>query len=485
MTAGAHPHGGRANGWWAAVALLAGAAAGAAAAVIPNPALLIAGALALGIAVVVVTRPEAALLGMALFAGLNLARVATDFHGAPSLFQPYLLLVGAGLALRWMMTGERPHGGGRALLMSGAFLLVAAGSLLVAGDAAAGRTELQILAKDVAVAVLAGLLLHRASSLRKVIWALVACGAVLGTISVFQYVTGSFGNSFLGFGQSAVQNIVGGTDDIRISGPLDDPNFYAQWLVMLLPLALDRMWNEPHRRLRITAGYSAAVLVAAGVLTFSRGGALALAAVLVLMLVKHPPRVRTVIGMGLAALLVVPMLPQGYVERLTTLGQIGTVDGTTDGSIRARTAETAASVEMFADHPLLGVGYGNYLARYSGYVRDTGVEQRNKDREAHNLYLEVAAETGVIGLGAFALLIGGAFLSLRAARNRFRAAGLPGEAGLAYALMVALAGYLITSVFLHMDYARLIWLLLGVAFALPAVAAREDAALRTEAGAAV
>jgi hypothetical protein len=76
-------------------------------------------------------------------------------------------------------------------------------------------------------------------------------------------------------------------------------------------------------------------------------------------------------------------------------------------------------------------------------------------------------------------MLGGAFWAARSARRRWRAAGREAEAGLAYAITAALAGWSATSLFLHLDFARPFWVLLGIAFALPRLAAA-DAALDTE-----
>ncbi|MBP1632911.1 MAG: hypothetical protein H6Q11_1199, partial [Acidobacteria bacterium] len=67
-----------------------------------------------------------------------------------------------------------------------------------------------------------------------------------------------------------------------------------------------------------------------------------------------------------------------------------------------------------------------------------------------------------------------------AGRRRWRAVGREAEANLAYAVGAALTGWLATSVFLHLDFARPVWLLLGLAFALPRLAAA-DAAAESEA----
>ncbi len=480
MTAGTHPGAAleapRAPAAWAAAALAAGAVAGLGALALPQPALVIGAAVAVVLTVLVVADPDWALGAVAAFAVLNLANVATDFHGAPSLFTPLLALIALGIVFRWMARGERPAGGGRAAVFVAIYGTVALASLLVAADFGTGTLEAGNLFKDAALAILAGLLLRRTASLRRVVWVMVAAGALLATLTTFQFLTGAFGTTFLGFGQSAVQNIVGGVDDVRISGPIGDPNFFAQLLVLLIPLALDRAFAEPRGSRRLAAWYAAAVMAASVVFTFSRGGILAMGVVVLLMLLRRPAHWRALAALALAAALAVPFLPSGYLDRLTTLGQVGTVESTTDVSIRGRTAEAGAAWAMFMDRPLTGVGLGNFSGHYQEYARGLGIEVKRVDRQPHNLFLEVAAETGIPGLFAFGTLIGGALFATAAARRRWRAAGREAEAGLAYAVGAALVGWLATSAFLHLDFARPWWLLMGLAFALPRLAAGDAAA---------
>jgi putative inorganic carbon (HCO3(-)) transporter len=476
---GAAPEVPRPQAVWVAAGLAAGGAAGLAAVVLPNPLLALVALAAVAVAAAVIVNPEWALYAIAAFAVLNLANVATDFYGAPSLFQPLLALAAIGIAYRWVSRARPPRGGGRAAAFILPYATVALASLLFASDLAVGRTALESLLKDAVVAVLVGLLLTRAVAVRGVVWILVAGGGLLATVSGFQFITGSFGSSYLGFGQSAVQTIVGAVNESRISGPIGDPNFYAQWLVMLFPLALDRAWGEHRLGLRVAAAYSAAAMAASVIFTFSRGGALALIAVVLLMLLRRPARWKTLAVLATAAVVSFPFLPSNYLARLTEIGQVGTVDSTTDPSIRGRTAEVAAGWEMFVDNPLTGVGIGNYTVRYEEYAHDLGIDDRRVVRQPHNLYLELAAETGLPGLAAFGVMLGGAFASLAAARRRFLVAGHQAQADTTYALGVALVAWLLTSAFLHLDFARPLWLLLGVAFALPRVAATEAEAVET------
>jgi O-antigen ligase len=142
--------------------------------------------------------------------------------------------------------------------------------------------------------------------------------------------------------------------------------------------------------------------------------------------------------------------------------------------LRNRQAEGATAIRMFLDKPLLGIGYGNYLSSYTSYSRDLGMDLTRKPREAHNLYLEAAAEMGVPGILALIGVFGAAFVALSTGRRRFREMGDLRTDSLGHAIGVALVGYLLTSIFLHMAFARLMWLLVGMALAFPSTARSEN-----------
>jgi O-antigen ligase len=77
---------------------------------------------------------------------------------------------------------------------------------------------------------------------------------------------------------------------------------------------------------------------------------------------------------------------------------------TADGANEGRLAIYAANLELIGDHPLLGVGFGNYrrdARRY--YEKHPGADRRS---HAHNTFLQVAAEAGAAGLVAFCYVFG-------------------------------------------------------------------------------
>ena len=71
---------------------------------------------------------------------------------------------------------------------------------------------------------------------------------------------------------------------------------------------------------------------------------------------------------------------------------------------RERRAHWGAAARMVVDHPVLGIGAGGFDEHFRGDT--TEWRFRISQGHAHNAYLQVAAETGVIGLAAYLGLLG-------------------------------------------------------------------------------
>jgi O-antigen ligase len=114
-------------------------------------------------------------------------------------------------------------------------------------------------------------------------------------------------------------------------------------------------------------------------------------------------------GLLAAWLATLGLVPAGEFSRVLDAVGLGGVSfgHVTDANFSAveRAAHWLAGVRMFADHPLLGVGIGNYAAAYPAYHPRGWYAAL---AHAHNYYINVAAEAGVIGLAAYVLLAGSA-----------------------------------------------------------------------------
>ena len=228
----------------------------------------------------------------------------------------------------------------------------------------------------------------------------------------------------------------------------------------------------------------------ATVFTYSRGGALALFAVLLLSALVRGISVRAIALGAIPILALLWMaLPDEFAQRLTTLAQL--LPGSDevlrpDSSFSERRLFTAAAWRMFEDSPLLGIGAGNYSFHFLEYAQQVGSEARlyvtpTEGYYPHNLYLEVAAETGVVGLAVFGLALAACFAHLWQARVLLLANGERSTAALATACSIALGGYLLTSLFLHGDFIRYWWLLAGFAAGFHNVAAETRSACQQNA----
>jgi O-antigen ligase len=130
---------------------------------------------------------------------------------------------------------------------------------------------------------------------------------------------------------------------------------------------------------------------------------------------------------------------------------------------------------MVEEEPLQGVGAGNFPVSSVHYLLQPGAIERadyivGSPKVAHNTYLELWAELGIVGLVLFLILAGSClYAALRAARS-FGRQGDERMEIIARALFVALAALLAADFFGSRLANKEIWLLLGLAPALLAIA---------------
>lgn len=226
------------------------------------------------------------------------------------------------------------------------------------------------------------------------------------------------------------------------------------------------------------SGVGAAVL-AAGLLADARSGQLTLR--------WGPPVALLVVALATTGLLHrAPIMtgPAGPVTLAQRLGASAAVldGGARDATLAHRRFLWRAALEMIRRDPLLGAGYGQFAARL-GEVRvdlrqDTlytslrPSQQRELTPYAHNEFLHLLAETGLVGLVAFLALLAGAGRSL--ARALTSASG-HGAAWGAAAALTALLIHGLVSYPLHMAVSSYVfWLLLGITFSLQNTSTSDD-----------
>jgi O-antigen ligase len=298
---------------------------------------------------------------------------------------------------------------------------------------------------------------------------------------VYQYLTGTFTADYGGFAQATVRQIVDGVNLYRLAGPIGDPNFYALILLVTVPLGLALVASQLHPLARLAVAASIVLTGTTVLLTYSRGGALVLVIGCLLALVRVRVPVARLVPLVVALPIAVVLVPTPVWERMGTVlrpfqdtAQAGRV---IDTSVELRLGAQRVALEMFLDSPFVGVGAGNYPVLYQEYSQRLGVTAVASEFHPHNLYLQVAAETGSVGLLTFLPVVFGLLLAL----ERMRHATRPGTSQtrewlqLTFGVELALGCYLLASLMLHGSYPRYLWMLLARAVAAQRVAPGQPA----------
>jgi O-antigen ligase len=142
-------------------------------------------------------------------------------------------------------------------------------------------------------------------------------------------------------------------------------------------------------------------------------------------------------------------------------------------SMKDRGAMWTTGAEIFKKHPIIGNGINTFFGLYREMRNDEW--KGEKGSYAHNCYLQMAADTGVLGLGAFLLFI--AALIGRAVRF-LRIKGDPFYHSLGTGLVIGLSAFLMHSFFdtnlYSLNLASLFWISSGILASVLNVARNEE-----------
>jgi O-antigen ligase len=290
-------------------------------------------------------------------------------------------------------------------------------------------------------------------------------------VVVVGFVVGSAVSVFAGLAltglhplRSAVQSAAIGD---RLSGGLADPNYLAAGLVPAIVLGSVLLGSVRSLLGRLGLVVCIALCGVGLVATESRGGLVAAAVAAVASLVVFRQRARV----ALCLLLVVSVGGVYAAGSPTTLQRIGDLDG--GGSGRSDLWHVAWRIG--ATQPIHGIGLNNFVARSQDFVREPGALREvhvivEQPVLVHNTYLQIWAETGLIGLALFVVVVGGLLAAALRAAQRLHARGDPTLATLAQGVFVAQISVLVALVFLSAGTDPRWWTLFGLGPAMLAVA---------------
>jgi O-antigen ligase len=314
--------------------------------------------------------------------------------------------------------------------------------------------------------------------MRVLLAVLLATGALAALQGIYQFLFQVGPEGFVLFGRF-----------MRAFGTFEQPNPYGGYLGLTLPLAVGivlggilPLAGRVRTRWLVGAAVAGILMLAALIMSWSRGAWLGFAAGLAAMVAAVAARsgraavvaLVLVVLVGYVALAGGLGLPPALAQRFSdflpyvSLTDVRGVE-VTDANfpVLERMAHWQSALGMWTDHPWLGVGAGNYEVMYASYALPLWPLALG---HAHNYYLNIGAEAGLLGLAVYLVLWGAAALAVwRATRQ---------ASGLCQAVSLGILGVTVhlsvhnvfDNLFVHSMYLQL-GILLGL---IPVLTRRSD-----------
>jgi O-antigen ligase len=415
--------------------------------------------LSVGALVIPSGRPVITAFVVALVVGSAGSHLLPTVAGVEVTSWIFLLLAATGLMARSI--GARKWRSRLSVAELGSLVLVVAGLAAALGAANTSGSVAGALTMGQHVCILIAIV-SMPARMRNVRWVL--AGLLVGVL--FQVVVGLVE---LGMGQTIYYSLWKPLEAatwrgfLRVASTPADPNYFALGLVSTIPLVIAARTFWPRvPRFAVYAGVSLWLVMIAS--TFSRAGyagLLAAGALGILFTRGHRRWViaGTVLLAAAAAWFLFPEAIAPFTGRFASIGANG------DASILMRAAAQRAAAQAFVDHPLFGIGLGQFVSQlgpqYLYAVSGLVVSEIN----VLNSYLLIACETGIIGLGGFLVAVGWTLRKLRRTAGMLRdAAALEDRmlGTLARHLWASLIVWSLVSLTLDSVHSPIQWALLGL-----------------------
>ena len=253
----------------------------------------------------------------------------------------------------------------------------------------------------------------------------------------------------LGLAEQNTQRVAG-----AIKGLFDNSNDLALHFVTIIPISIALALEKKNPLRKIVFFGITLLMIAAVIITFSRGGFLGLIAVSLVMVRKFGRRSKTTAlgALVLGIIFFLAVAPGSYSGRLATI-----FDSASDitGSSSQRTEIFKRSLLVALRYPLFGVGLANF--HYKSF----------QELGTHNAYTQVAAETGIAAMIAYIIFLVHPIRKLRMIeRELFERNETSRFYYLSIGLQASLVGYMVASFFAAVAYQWYVYYLVAYAIAL-------------------
>lgn len=236
---------------------------------------------------------------------------------------------------------------------------------------------------------------------------------------------------YIFFGGSGADHLVINNRFFRAFGTFGQPNPFGGFMGLIAPLSIGTTWGyfaltwqqwQTNRSIEtftlLTMFFYAAgsaVMSAALVTSWSRGAWLSFGAAVIIVGITLPRQWWQSVLLGMitvslaASIWFAGLIPAPITDRINSatselfaFNDVRAVDITGENfAVVERLAHWQAALNIAQDHPWLGVGLGNYEIAYDSYRLINWTEPLG---HAHNYYLNILAEGGIIGFSAYVTL---------------------------------------------------------------------------------
>jgi len=263
---------------------------------------------------------------------------------------------------------------------------------------------------------------------------------------------------------------VGG--DGRLGGLIYyDANDFALVMDCTIPFAVYFLGKGHRRSRRVVAMITLGMILTAIVKSGSRGGFIALIAVMLYVSLRYraiPGRVRFAVTIAGAALFL-GFASDKYWTMMGTILHPQSDYNYTDSQGRVEVWKRGMGYML--QHPAVGVGVGAYPVAEGGSDLAMSLEAQGKGFKwsvAHNSFLETGAELGFPGLAVFIaiIVVTGTSLMRLSPRGRWAPWITRREMALGQMLIGALIAFVVAGIFVSAEYFSYLYFLLGLAIGL-------------------
>ena len=446
----------------------------------PKKVLMIVGGL---FAVFFIFRDPRIGLALTIIAILNFGTKGKFTIGAEGIFLSVAKILGFLTAVAWLLHHlilKKKIVFTRSMWFGLGFVMISLASVLVAPDKKWALIDVSKLFVDYTLFFLLINLISTTKQLKGFILLLILTAFIASTAAIIQVKFPAFqmsgADSVIKFGHEE-----GGIKDpqelkagsfVRPTGTLNHPNWLSLFLVTLLPLTLYTISSPDFKKFKYVCLIVLVCQLIAIILTHDRMGFLGIVFVFGLALWFRLILVTPLLIVSIClALFIAPFfVPATYLERVFSIENYKK-----SSSISSRWGLLKAGLGMFMDHPLTGVGAGSFgatlmkeypeseAARTVYYLRESSESTiTDHSQAAHNMYVEVASETGIFGLIVYMIFIFGAAKNMYYLHCR---GGLKELHNLPAAFMVSILAFSFIGLFLHAQLQKVWWIVIGLSIA--------------------